>query len=228
LNTSTNGNDPAKTPGQVMLTPTNTPAPVQQPAQTVEKRAKLPATPGDGLALAGMFAIIGIFSSYFPIYAHIPSIQALCQFIAYICYSIGFLGGCFELGKLSKNQFFASFGIGIIAAFVCFGLNWLASITGNIYALSLIIRIFVIVPLIFAAYGVIRGILYLIIKEDASGPSNIQASNNGIQLDQVAPKERMKPEQVAGISIAVLSVATALIQAIPLLLPFFKQLLHIP
>jgi hypothetical protein len=225
---STNGNDPAKTQGQAMLTSANTSVPVQQPAQKVGKRAKSPATSSDGLAVAGMFAVIGIFSSYFPIYAHILSFHGLCQFIAYICYGIGFLGGCFELGKLSKNQFFDSFGIGIISALICFGLNWLADVTRSIYALSLIIRILVIVPLAIAAYGTIRGILYLIIKDDTSGKSNQQASNNDIQADQVALKERMKPEQIAGISIAVLSVVTALIQALPSLVPFFKQLLHIP
>jgi hypothetical protein len=225
--TSTNGNDSVKTEQQMIIPSANTIQKDQQTVAKTGKRSKKPATPSDGLAVAGLFFVVGIFISYFPTYSHTPSIQELCLFIAYLCYSIGFLGGCFELGKLSRNQFWETFGIGIIAAFICLGVNWLGNLTNHIYVLSFIIRILMILPLAIAAYGVIRGILYLVIPDKRSNDVNQLTQNNSSQTATTAPKERMKSEQVAGIIIAILSVITALIQALPSLLPFFKRLLRI-
>jgi hypothetical protein len=41
-------------------------------------------------------------------------------------------------------------------------------------------------------------------------------------------KEPMKSEQVTGIIVAVLAVVTALVQALPSLIPLVKQMFHIP
>jgi hypothetical protein len=225
--TSPNGNN--QTSAQQQITPpTNPPQTGQQPSSKQAKKPKAPATPSDGLAVVALFVVIGIFAGYFPDYSHTPSIKGLCLVIAYVCYSIGFLGGCFELGKLSKNQFWDSFGIGIVGVFMCLGVNWLADLTNSMYALSLIIRILMILPLSLAAYGVVRGILYLVIKETIPGSQSQPSANVSPQPANPAIKERMKPEQIAGIAIAVLSVVTAAIQALPTLIPLVKQLLHIP
>ncbi len=221
--TSTNSNNPTKAVQQVMVSANVSTSAKSSDTKKV-KPTKTPATPSDGLAVVGLFVVVGIFSSYFPVYSHTPSLQGICQFIAYVCYSIGFLGGCFELGKLSKSQFWDSFGIGIIFAFICFGVNWLADLTNHISVLPLIIRIVMVLPLAIAAYGVVRGILYIAIKNDASQ----QAQSNSSQSASMVPRERMKPEQIAGIIIAVLSVVTALITALPSLIPLIKQLLHLP
>jgi hypothetical protein len=192
------------------------------------KKPRPPTTPSDGLAAVALFVVVGVFAGYFPDYSHTPSIRGLCLLIAYICYSIGFLGGCFELGKLSKSQFWDSFGIGMIGVFMCVGVNWLADLTSSIYALSLIIRILMVIPLALAAYGIVRGILYLVIKDIVAGNPSQQATNVPPQPTNPDVKERMKPEQIAGMVIAVLSVITALVQALPTLIPLVKQLLHIP
>ena len=225
--TSINDSNSIETENQVITTPTGVDQNFRQHSTKIRKRSKHPTTPSDGLAVAGLFFVIGVFASYFPAYSHTLSIQELCQFIAYSCYSVGFLGGCFELGKLSKNQFWDSFGLEIIGAFICFGVNWLADLTNHIYIISLTIRIFMAVPLSLTAYGVIRGILYLVIKDDAPNNTNQQTQSNGFQPANITPEEKMKSEQIAGIIIATLSVVTALAQATPSLVPLFKQLLHI-
>ena len=226
--TSTQGNTQANTAQQQVVPSTPAPQLIQQPDAKQVKATKAPASPADGLAAVAMIVAIGIFAGYFPDYAHTPAIRGLCLLIAYVCYSIGFLGGCLELGKLSKSQFWDSFGIGIIAALLCFGVNWLADITNGTYALSLSIRILMIVPLSLATYGVVRGILYLVIKDDPSTSASQQGKITASQPISAGVKERLKPEQVAGIVIAVLSVATAVIQALPSLLPLLKQILHLP
>lgn len=227
-NTSSNSNNQTSTAQQMITSSTNQPQINQQPNVKQGKKPKTPATPSDGLAAVALFVVLGIFAGYFPGYSHTPSIKGLCLVIAYVCYSIGFLGGCFELGKLSKSQFWDSFGIGIVGVFMCVGVNWLADLTNSIYALSLIIRILMVIPLAVAAYGIVRGILYLVIKDTVPSIPSQQAINVSSQPTSPSVKERMKPEQIAGITIAVLSVLTALIQALPTLIPLVKQLLHIP
>jgi len=199
----------------------------QQPNEKQGKKLKATSTPGDGLATSGLFVVLGIFIGYFPAYSHTPAIQGLCLTVAYTCYAIAFLGGCFEIEKLAKSQFWSYFGIGIIGILLCLGANWLADLTNGIYALSLIVRICVIMPLALAAYGILRGILYLVIRDPTSSDANQQIPPATPHLANTKSKGRMKPEQAAGIVIAVLSVLTALIQALPTLLQFIKQLLHV-
>jgi hypothetical protein len=194
--------------------------------QKSTEKAKTPPTPSDGLAVAGLFVVIGLFSTFFPAYSNTPSIQGICQFIAYSCYTVGFVGGLLEISKLTKSQFWDTFGIGIFGVASCLGVNWVADLFNSNYIVSLVLRVIMLLPVAIAAYGIIRGILYLIIKDDARKDIGLQDDNH--QSVQLTGEKKLQPEQIAGIAIAMLSVVTALIQSAPSLLPFFKQLLHIP
>src|SRR5438270_4687241 len=85
-----------------------------QPSYTtpIPKSTQSSNHPRDDLAAAGGFFVVGLYLSYFPIDAHLPALQGLFQFLAYCCYAVGLLGGMFGLSKLSKNQFFETFGLG--------------------------------------------------------------------------------------------------------------------
>lgn len=169
--------------------------------------------PRDDLAAAGGFFTMGLYLSYFPIDAHLPALQGLFQFLAYCCYAIGFLGGMFGLSKLSRNQFFETFGIGAFLAVVAYGLHWAANALQWMPIVPIILRLLLIPFIGFAGYGVVRGISYLLMREEAE-PGQL--------------KENLKPEHVVGIIIAILSLVAAVIQALPALLPMIKHLLQIP
>lgn len=201
----------------------------EQSAQKHANTAKNPAQPSDGLAVAGLFFAVGLYLSFFPMDARTPSVQGLLQFLAYCCYAIGFLGGSFELSRLSKNDFFGTFGLGVLACFIAFGLHFLADISRPIPIVSIILRLLIVLPVAVSGYGVVRGIIYLLIKDEGKALSSTQQS----QISQIAnadatAKGRLTPEQKAGIIVATLSVTTALIQSFPAVLPVIKQLLHIP
>lgn len=200
----------------------------QSSSREKDKSEKVSATPADGLAVAGMFIGVGIFAGYFPTFAHLPSMQGLCQFLAYTFYGFGFLGGCFELSKLSKSQFFETFGIGGIGFLIAFGLGFLAELANKFFILSLILQILVVLSVALGSYGVVRGIMYLLIRENSPLASNQHTQSSGQQNSNPQIKEKMKPEQKAGIFIAALSVVTALIQTLPSIILLFKQLFHIP
>jgi hypothetical protein len=72
-----------------------------------QKFSNKTSTPGNDLAIAAAFSILGIIFNFFPTYASLAAgwTTQIFQIFGYICYSIGFLGTIVSVTSIFKSKF---------------------------------------------------------------------------------------------------------------------------